>query len=545
MEVNVMPLLEISSIAKKTGIDSSYLIPYGKYKAKIDLSIMDKLKDKKDGKLVLVTAITPTKAGEGKTTTSIALSEGLAKINKDSILCLREPSLGPVFGLKGGATGGGLASIGPSEDINLHFTGDMHALTSSINLISAIIDNSIYQGNPLNIDPDRILWKRALDMNDRALRNVMVSVDEKGATPRIDHFTITVASELMAIMCLATSKEDFLSRIEKITVAFNKSGEPVTLKDLKITHAIMRLMNEALNPNLVQTIENTPCFVHGGPFANIAHGCNSLLATKMALKLSPIVITEAGFGADLGAEKFFDIKCQEGNLHPDCVVLVSTIRALKMHGGQDYDDLSNENLDCLEKGMPNLERHIENIKKFGVPFIVAINHFDSDTEKEIDYMLSWCKRRGYSCSFLDGFKKGGEGSIDLAKNVSSLLESTSSSFKPLYDRNGPIKEKIAKICKEIYGANDVIYEEKAIEKIKEIERMGYSNGYICMAKTPSSFSDNPKLLGAPRDFNITVKDVSLSSGANFIVVLTGSILTMPGLPKIPAAVKMEDEPWKF
>ncbi|HAS56748.1 MAG TPA: formate--tetrahydrofolate ligase [Firmicutes bacterium] len=540
-----MPLLDIFKIAENAGIDPSYIIPYGKYKAKIDLSIMRQLNEEKDGKLVLVTAITPTKAGEGKTTTSIALSEGLGKINKKSILCLREPSLGPVFGLKGGATGGGLASIEPSEDINLHFMGDMHALTSSINLISAIIDNSIYQGNPLNIDPKRILWKRALDMNDRALRNVMVSIDEKGATPRIDHFTITVASELMAIMCLSNNKEDFLSRIEKITVAFTKNNEPVTLKDLKITHAIMRLMNEALNPNLVQTLENTPCFVHGGPFANIAHGCSSLIATKLALKLSPIVITEAGFGADLGAEKFFDIKCQEGNLHPDCVVIVATIRALKMHGGLSYDDLFNENLECLEKGMPNLERHIENIKKFKIPFIIAINHFDSDSEKEIDYIISWCKSRGYVCSFLDGFKKGGEGSIDLAKKVSSLLDSTVSYFTPLYERNWPIKEKIAKICKEIYRADDVIYEEKAIRKIKEIEKLGYSNGYICMAKTPSSFSDNPMLLGAPKNFKITVKDVNLSSGANFIVVLTGNILTMPGLPKVPAAVKMEDEPWQF
>lgn len=538
-----MPLIPITEIAKKAHIDSRYLIQYGQYKAKIDLSIMDSLSSRKDGKLVLVTAITPTKAGEGKTTTSIALAEGFGKINQEAMICLREPSLGPVFGLKGGATGGGAASIGPSEDINLHFTGDMHALTSSINLISAVIDNHIYQGNELNIDPNRITWTRALDMNDRALRNIEVSLDDKKATPRKDHFTITVASEMMAIMCLATSKEDFLHRVEKIIVAFSKDNKPITLKDLKITHAVMRLMKDALDPNLVQTVENNPCLVHGGPFANIAHGCNSILATKLALKLAPIVITEAGFGADLGAEKFLDIKCQEGNIHPDCAVIVATIRALKMHGGLKLEDLAKEDVTSLERGVCNLERHAKNMEKFGLPFVIAINHFNTDHESEIKFLEKWCKEKGYEYAFLDGFNKGGEGSIELANKVLNALNSKTSSYRPIYDRCMPIKEKISRICKEIYGASNVIYEDLALKKIKEIEDLGFGDSYVCMAKTPSSFSDDPTKLGAPSDFSITIRDVTLSAGANFTVALTGSILTMPGLPKIPTAVKMEDEPW--
>lgn len=538
-----MSLIPITEVASKAGIEQKYVIPYGSYKAKIDLSIMDEVASNQDGKLVLVTAITPTKAGEGKTTTSIALAEGFGKINQKALLCLREPSLGPVFGLKGGATGGGLASIAPSEDINLHFTGDMHALTSSINLISAVIDSHIYFGNELNIDPNRITWKRALDMNDRALRNVLVSMNDNKATPREDHFTITVASEMMAIMCLATSKEDFLRRIEKIIVAFSKDNKPITLKDLKITHAVMRLMKDALNPNLVQTLENNPCLVHGGPFANIAHGCNSILATKLAMKLAPIVITEAGFGADLGAEKFLDIKCQEGNLKPSCTVMVATIRALKMHGGLAYENLVSEDVEALKKGMCNLERHIKNIQKFGVPIVIAINHFNTDHESEIEYLKNWCKEKGYVYAFLDGFNKGGEGSIELANKVLEVLNNQPSFYKPLYDRHSPIKEKINKICKEIYGASEVVYEKIALEKIKEIEDLGYKDSYVCMAKTPASFTDDATKLGAPTNFKITIRDVSLSAGANFTVALTGNILTMPGLPRIPAAVKMEDEPW--
>ena len=538
-----MSLIPITEVASKAGIEQKYVIPYGSYKAKIDLSIMNEVASNQDGKLVLVTAITPTKAGEGKTTTSIALAEGFGKINQKALLCLREPSLGPVFGLKGGATGGGLASIAPSEDINLHFTGDMHALTSSINLISAVIDSHIYFGNELNIDPNRITWKRALDMNDRALRNVLVSMNDNKATPREDHFTITVASEMMAIMCLATSKEDFLHRIEKIIVAFSKDNKPITLKDLKITHAVMRLMKDALNPNLVQTLENNPCLVHGGPFANIAHGCNSILATKLAMKLAPIVITEAGFGADLGAEKFLDIKCQEGNLKPSCTVMVATIRALKMHGGLAYENLASEDVEALKKGMCNLERHIKNIQKFGVPIVIAINHFNTDHESEIECLKNWCKEKEYVYAFLDGFNKGGEGSIELANKVLESLNKKPSFYKPLYDRHSSIKEKINKICKEIYGASEVVYEKIALEKIKEIEDLGYQDSYVCMAKTPASFTDDATKLGAPTNFKITIRDVSLSAGANFTVALTGNILTMPGLPRVPAAVKMEDEPW--
>ena len=538
-----MELERINKIAEKAGIDDEYLEQYGKYKAKVDTKIFETLKDKPNGKLVLVTAITPTKAGEGKTTTSIALAEGFGKINQKAMLCLREPSLGPVFGIKGGATGGGLASIAPSDDINLHFTGDMHALTSSINLIAAIIDNSIYQGNPLNIDPARVVWKRAMDMNDRALRSIYVSNDDKKATPRHDEFVITVASEMMAIMCLARNEEDFMDRVNKILVAYTFDGKPVFVKDLRISHAIMKLMKEALKPNLVQTLEGNPTLVHGGPFANIAHGCNSIIATSLGLKLAPIVVTEAGFGADLGAEKFLDIKCQEAGFKPDAVVMVATIRALKMHGGQAFDDLTNENVECLKAGMPNLKQHIENIRKYGVPVIVAINRFASDTLNEIQVIEDFCKEEGLEYSLLEGFMKGGEGAIDLATKVKHLLETTVSNYHPLYNRKEPVLEKITKICKEIYRCRDVIIEPKALEQIKECEDLGFADAYVCMAKTPQSFTDDPKVLGAPRDFDITVREVRLSAGANFIVPLTGAIMTMPGLPKVPAAVKMEDMPW--
>lgn len=537
-----MSLLPIYEIAKIADIPEEFVEPYGKDKAKIDYRLYDQIKDRPDGKLVLVTAITPTKAGEGKTTTSIALAEGMGKIGQKAMLCLREPSLGPVFGIKGGATGGGLASIAPAEDINLHFTGDMHALTSSINLISAIIDNSIYQGNPLRIDANRILWKRAMDMNDRALRNVGVAGGDPKGTPREDHFVITVASELMAILCLATSEEDFQNRVNSILVAYDLDGNPIHLKDLKISHAIMKLMRQALKPNLVQTLENNPVLVHGGPFANIAHGCNSLFATRLGLKLAPIVITEAGFAADLGAEKFLDIKCRVGGLHPDCVVLVATIRALKMHGGQKFEELANKDCDALRNGLENLKVHYENLQKYGLPVIVAINHFASDDEEEIEVLRKYCEDNGYPVEFLDGFLRGGEGSIDLAKRVVEVLNSTPSSYRPLYDLNLPIKEKIEAICKEIYRAGKVEYTEKALEQIAEYERLGFGNAYVCIAKTPQSLTDDPKVLGAPKGFTISIREVNLSAGANFVVPLTGQILTMPGLPKVPAAVKMEDQP---
>lgn len=538
-----MQLLKIGEIAKTANIPEKYVEPYGFYKAKIDNALYKDLENKPNGKLVLLTAITPTKAGEGKTTMSIALQEGFGKINQPAMLCLREPALGPVFGIKGGATGGGKASIGPAEDINLHFTGDMHALTSSINLISAVIDNSIFQGNSLNINPEKVVWKRAMDMNDRALRNVIVANGEKNGVTRNDSFLITVASEMMAIMCLAKDEFDFHQRLLKIIVAYDMDDKPITVKDLKCSHAVMRLMKEALKPNLVQTIEHEPCLVHGGPFANIAHGCNSLIATRLALKMAPIVITEAGFAADLGAEKFLDIACQEGDLHCDAVVLVATIRALKMHGGVAFADLEKENVEALKEGLSNLDTHAENIKKFGVPLMIAINHFESDSEREIQILIDYCKKNNYEYSFVDAFLKGGDGAIDLAKKVQKLLNETPSSYHPLYDRKQPLKEKIETICKEIYRAGNVEYSPLAEEQLEKYASMGFSDAYICMAKTPNSFSDDPKLYGSPKGHTIHIREVNLSSGANFVIPLTGSIMTMPGLPKEPAAIKMEKEPW--
>ena len=533
-----MRLENIEKIAKKINISDSYLEKYGNYKAKISDKIYEKIKNNENGKLILVTAITPTKAGEGKTTTSIALTDGLKKLGKEALLCLREPSMGPTFGLKGGAAGGGKATIEPSEDINLHFTGDMHALTSSINLISAIIDNHIYQGNELKIDPNRVLWKRALDMNDRELRNIIIGLGEKNGIQREDHFQITVASELMAILCISKDEEDFRNRIEEIIVAYDIDNNAVYLKELHITNAIMKLMKEALKPNLVQTGECNPCFVHGGPFANIAHGCSSLIATKLALKLSPIVITEAGFASDLGAEKFFDIKCRIGDLKPDMAVLVATIRALKLHGGEQFENLSNENLDALKEGFKNLEQHYFNLRKFGVPVVVAINHFESDTKEEINLLTTLCRKDGFNVAFLDGYLKGGDGSIELAKKVIETLDTKKSNFKFLYDLNLPVEEKIERIVKEIYHGRGVNYSEKALKALDEIKKLGRDNLPICMAKTPSSFSDNPLLLNTPRDFDITINDITLSNGAGFIVCLCGSILTMPGLPKVPLATKM-------
>lgn len=534
-------LLKIKDVAKKAGIKEEYIEPYGNYKAKINMDILKELDNKPNGKLVLVTAITPTKAGEGKTTTSIALADGLAKIKQKCMLVLREPSLGPVFGIKGGATGGGKVCIAPSEEINLHFTGDMHALTSSINLISAIIDNHIFQGNELNIDPNKIVWRRALDMNDRALREITVAQGKNNGVVRQDGFVITVASELMAIMCLAENSEDFINRVNKITVAYTYDDKAITVKDLKISKAIYKLMREALKPNLVQTLEHNPCLVHGGPFANIAHGCNSIIATKLGLKLANIVVTEAGFGADLGAEKFLDIKCRFGGLKPSMAVMVATIRALKVHGGVQIENIKEENVEALIKGCANLERHVENIKKFGLPVVVAINHFADDTENEIQALTKWCKAKGYQVSFLDGFMKGGDGAVDLANKVVETLETKKSNYHPLYDVNLPIKEKIGIIAKEIYRAKDVVFSDEAIEHIAKFEKMGFANTPVCIAKTPQSFTDNAKIVGAPTDFVVTVRDVTLSSGAGFVVALTGNILTMPGLPKIPAAIKMEEE----
>ena len=531
----------IFEIAKKANINEKYIIPYGYDKAKIDLSIMEELKDKPNGKLVLVTAITPTKAGEGKTTTSIGLHDGLNLIGVPSLVALREPSLGPVFGIKGGATGGGRASVIPSEEINLHFTGDMHALTSSINLISAIIDNHIFQGNQLDIDPNRILWKRALDMNDRALRKVTVMQGEKKGQPRDDEFVITVASELMAILCLSTDENDFMRRVNNIIVAYSRSNKPIKVSDLRISHSIMKLMKNALNPNLVQTLEGNPAIIHGGPFANIAHGCNSIIATKMALKMAPVVVTEAGFGADLGAEKFLDIKCRVAGLKPDAVVMVATIRALKMHGGQAFEDLTNENCEALAAGICNLQKHLENIAKYNIPVVVCINHFASDTEAETKLLSKWCEDNGYRYAYCSAFADGAEGARALANAVMKTLNEEKSNYAPLYDVNLPIEEKINKICKEIYGAGNIVYTEEALQQIKDFTDLGFGKTPVCIAKTPQSLTDDPKVLGAPKGFTVTIREVRLSAGANFVVPLTGAIMTMPGLPKVPAAVKMEDQ----
>ena len=538
-----MKLDNIGKVAKKFGIGEEFLEYYGNYKAKIDFKRMwNEVKNNEDGKLVLVTAITPTKAGEGKTTTTIALIDGLAKIKQKAIGCLREPSLGPVFGLKGGATGGGKVTVEPHDDINLHFTGDMHALTSSINLISAIIDNHIYQGNELNINPNKITWKRALDMNDRELRSIDIGLgSDKNGIKREDHFQITVASELMAIMCLAKDEKDFIDRVRKIIVAFTYDDKPVYLEELRISNAILKLMREALKPNIVQTQEHNLVFVHGGPFANIAHGCSSLIATRLALKLSPLVITEAGFASDLGAEKFFDIKCRAGNLKPNAVVLVATIRALKLHGGVLFEELENENLDALENGFKNLEQHYQNLRKFNVPVIVAINHFRSDSENEVNKLIELLNKNYFPFAFLDGYLKGGDGSRELASKVMEVLETKRSNFSPIYKLTSSIEGKIETLAKEIYRADGVEYSDLAKEKIELYKNMGKDDLPICVAKTQSSFSDDPKLLNAPRNFKLHVKDLSLSNGAGFIVVYCGNILTMPGLPKIPAAVKMEDE----
>lgn len=530
----------IMEIAKNIGVKEDDLDLYGKYKAKLSLDILSNLKDKEDGKLILVTAINPTPAGEGKSTVTVGLGQALCKIGKNAIIALREPSLGPVFGVKGGAAGGGYAQVVPMEDINLHFTGDMHAITAANNLLAAAIDNHIHQGNDLRIDSRRIIWKRVLDMNDRALRDIVVGMGGKAnGFLREDGFMITVASEVMAILCLSNSLMDLKERMGNILIAYNLDGEPVYCKDLKIHGAMAMLMKDAIKPNLVQTLENTPAIIHGGPFANIAHGCNSLIATKMALKLGDYVVTEAGFGADLGAEKFFDIKCRFGELNPSAVVIVATVRAIKHHGGVKKDSLNEPNVEAVKKGIKNLEKQIENVKSFGVPVVVAINKFVSDTDEEIKVIEDRCNAIGAKVSLADVWAKGGEGGIDLANKVIETIENEKSEFHPLYETEATIKEKIEAIAKNIYGANGVTFTATAKKQIAELEKFNLDKKPICMAKTQYSLSDNPSLLGRPEGFEITVKEVRVSNGAGFIVALTGDIMTMPGLPKVPAAERMD------
>ncbi len=528
----------ISDVLAKSNIpdDSFAFSPMGRHIAKLNLNYISTLKEKKNN-LILVTAITPTPAGEGKTTTSVGLSDGLNKIGKESIVCLREPSLGPSFGMKGGAAGGGYAQVIPMEQINLHFTGDFHAITSAHNLLSALIDNHIYWGNKLNIDPNYVVWKRVLDLNDRALRKIEINLEKlKANTPRNESFDITVASEVMAIFCLSNSIEELEEKIGNITVAYSKDKKPIYAKDLKAQGPMTVLLKEAVRPNVVQTLENNLAIIHGGPFANIAHGCNSILATKTALKLSDYVVTEAGFGADLGAEKFLDIKCRKAGIQPSCVVLVATIRALKMHGGVEKENLKDENTDALKKGLPNLERHIENIKKFGLELVVAINHFTTDTNNEVKIIQDYCSKLGVKASLCTHWSDGGRGTKDLANNVVELCKkSDKSKFKYLYSDETPILEKIEKIAKEIYNANGIEVDEKTKKQIKKIEQAGFGKFPVCIAKTQYSFSTDPKLKGAPSGHSLTVREVRLSSGAEFLVVVCGSIMTMPGLPRVPAA----------
>lgn len=533
-------MLHIREIAKKIGIDEEDLEYYGKYKAKLSSNLQEKIANNKEGKLVLVTAINPTPAGEGKTTVTIGLGQAMSKLNKRCVIALREPSLGPVMGLKGGATGGGYSQVVPMDDINLHFTGDMHALTAANNLLSAMIDNHIYFGNKLNIDTENITWKRALDVNDRALRDVTVDLSKKEVKrTRKDSFVITVASEIMAILCLASDLQDLKKRIANIIVAYNTSGEPIRVSDLKAEGAMTALLKDAIKPNLIQTLENTPCIMHGGPFANIAHGCNSVIATKTALKLADYVITEAGFGADLGAEKFLDIKCRVAGLKPSAVVIVATIRSLKYNGGADLKELTTPDIEALKRGMVNLEKHIENMQKFGVPVLVTINKFASDTDEEVEVLRELCSKKGVPFTVSEVFAKGGEGGIELANMLVKTLNESESNYAPIYDTNLPIKEKIEIIAKEIYGAENVSFSTSAEAQIERIEKIGMDKLPICMAKTQYSLSDNPELLGRPSGFTLNVSEVRLSAGAGFIVALTGKILTMPGLPKVPAAEKID------
>ena len=527
-------LLPINKIAEKIGLSEDDYEMYGKYKAKVDFNLLNRLADKKDGKLILVTAITPTPAGEGKSTVTVGLTQALNKMGYSSIAALREPSLGPVFGMKGGATGGGHSQVVPMEEINLHFTGDLHAIGVAHNLISAVIDNHIKFGNKLNIDITKITWKRVLDMNDRSLRNIVIGLGGSASgIPRENSFQITVASEIMATLCLANSLKDLKEKIAKIIFGYDVNGKPLTVADLKITGAVTALLKDAIKPNLVQTLENTPVFIHGGPFANIAHGCNSLIATKMALKLSDYAITEAGFAADLGAEKFLDIKCRQGNLFPDCVVIVATVRALKHHGGAK--DLGVENLEALSKGLENLDKHIENMKKYNLPVVVAMNRFLIDTEAEFDLIRNRCKEQGVPVALCDVWAQGGEGGIELAKLVLNEVENKKSEYKPLYDLDKSPKEKIETIVKEIYGGAGVTFSAKAKKMLTFLEENGYNNLPICMSKTQKSLSDKANLLGRPTGFTVEINEIRIAAGAGFIIAMAGDIIDMPGLPKVPAA----------
>lgn len=530
----------IKEIAQKVGLDEDDLELYGKYKAKISLEAITKLKNNENGKLILVTAINPTPAGEGKTTTMIGLSQALNKLGKKSVVAMREPSLGPCFGVKGGAAGGGYAQVVPMEDINLHFTGDIHAITTANNLIAAMLDNSIQQGNPLDIDTRQIVWKRVVDLNDRALRHIVVGLGGKvNGVPREDGFDISVASEVMAILCLATSLEDLKKRAGRMIVAYNHAGDPVTVDDIKATGAVTLLLKDAIKPNLVQTLDHTPVFVHGGPFANIAHGCNSVMATNLAMKLGDYAITEAGFGADLGAEKFLDIKCRQAGLSPDAVVIVATVRALKMHGGVAKKDLNEENLDALRKGIENLEKHIENISKYNLPSVVAINAFPTDTEAELQLLNEICQAKGVDVAISKVWEKGADGGIELAEKLLDVLATKEAHFSPIYDLDLSIADKIKTIAKEIYGADDVTFTKKVLNKMKKYEAQGLGQLPICVAKTQYSLSDDPTLLGRPSGFVVEINDLIPNTGAGFLVAISGDIMRMPGLPKVPAAVNMD------
>ena len=536
-EAQMKPIVEVAS---QLDISDDELELYGKYKAKISPDVLERLKDRPNGKLVLVTAINPTPAGEGKTTTNVGLSMALNKLGRKTITTLREPSLGPCFGIKGGAAGGGYSQVVPMDDINLHFTGDFHAITSAHNLLAAMLDNHIHQGNALDIVTKKIVWKRVMDMNDRSLRHIIVGLGKKGdGVMRESGFDITVASEIMAILCLATDIEDLKARLSRMVVAYNSKGETVTAGDLQATGAMALLLKDAIKPNLVQTLENTPAIIHGGPFANIAHGCNSVMATQTALKLGDYVVTEAGFGADLGAEKFFDIKCRYAGLKPDVAVIVATVRALKMNGGVAKDNLAEENLDALKAGSANLLRHLDNVAKYGVPAVVAINRFPTDTEAELELLRDLCKEKGIDVVLSEVFAKGGEGGMELAKEVINICENQKSDFHTLYDVNNSIEDKMNTIATEIYGADGVDFTADALKQVRELEKLGLDRLPICVAKTQYSFTDDPKKLGAPKNFRITVREVKVSAGAGFIVALTGSIMTMPGLPKVPAANGMD------
>ena len=533
-------MLHIRDVAEKLSITEDDLEYYGRYKAKLSEDYLKKVQDNKKGKLILVTAINPTPAGEGKTTTSVGLGDALNRLGYKTVIALREPSLGPCFGIKGGAAGGGYAQVVPMEDLNLHFTGDFHAITSANNLLAALIDNHIQQGNELNIDTRQIIWKRAEDMNDRALRNIVVGLGAKAdGVPREDHFVITVASEIMAILCLASDMDDLKKRLSRIIVAYTRDGEPVTAKDLNAVGSMAALLKDAIKPNLVQTLEHTPVIVHGGPFANIAHGCNSVRATKTALSISDYTVTEAGFGADLGAEKFLDIKCRIAGLKPDAVVLVATIRALKYNGGVAKADLGEENLEALKKGIVNLEKHIENIQKYGVPVVVTLNSFLTDTEAETEFVKNFCEERGCEFALSEVWAKGGEGGEELAKKVITTIENKPSNYAPIYADELSLQDKITKVATEIYGADGVNFAPAALRQLKKIEEMGFGNLPVCMAKTQYSLSDDPTLLGRPTGYNITVREAYVSAGAGFVVALTGAIVTMPGLPKKPAAFDID------